>query len=127
MTDEFLSIKNETKGKLPRLPFSELKNAILGKNYELSVVFTTPAKMKKLNGQFRKKDYATNVLSFELSKKSGELFLCPTVIKKQVVDFDMSVTKLTGYLVIHGMLHLKGHEHGSTMDKSEQRFVRKYL
>jgi hypothetical protein len=36
---ETFSIINKTKGKLPRLPFVAMKNAALGKNYELELVF----------------------------------------------------------------------------------------
>lgn len=117
---------NETKGKLPRLPFLELKNAILGKKYELSIVYLNPAKAKKLNAAHRGKDYATDILSFPLSKNSGEIVLCPPVIKKKAPDFDMTVEKYNKFIVIHGMLHLKGYAHGSRMERAEKLFLRRF-
>ena len=41
--------------------------------------------------------------------------------------FGKTFEKLVGFLVIHGMLHLKGHEHSSTMDKLESKYDQKYF
>ena len=54
------------------------------------------------------KDKPTNILSFPLTKNTGEILLCPAVIKKEVKNFNKTFTELLGFLVIHGMLHLKG-------------------
>ncbi|MEN9582512.1 MAG: hypothetical protein RL641_466 [Candidatus Parcubacteria bacterium] len=126
MLDETLSILNETKGKLPRLPFIDLKNAILGKTYELSIAYINPAKAKKLNIAHRGKDYATDVLSFPLSKKSGEIVLCPPIIKKKAAEFGMTLEKYNKFIVIHGMLHLKGYVHSSRMERAEKLFLRRF-
>ncbi len=123
---ETLSITNKTKGKLPRLPFVRLKEAILGKTYSLSVAIVPPRESHRLNLTYRKKDKPTNVLSFPLAKHSGELVLDITTARKQAPDFEMSEQKFLTYLVIHGMLHLKGYDHGSTMEKEERKFLRKF-
>lgn len=124
MIDEKTQIINKTKGKLPRLPFVNLKNEILGKNYELSIAIVTPRESHKLNKQFRGKDNPTNVLSFPYDKKSGELVLDIKTSEKDAPNFDMPKQKFLQYLVIHGMLHLKGYDHGSTMDKAEKKFLK---
>lgn len=117
------TVSNQTKGTLPRVPFARIKNEILGEAYNLSIALVTPAQAKKINMQTRNKDYIPNVLSFSLSKNSGEIILCPSEIKKQTKEFDMSVTELFLYMVIHGSLHLKGYEHSSRMDKQEGRYL----
>ncbi|MEI6316689.1 MAG: rRNA maturation RNase YbeY [bacterium] len=122
--DSNLSILNKTKGKLPRLPFVQLKNKILGDDYDLSLVFVSPRESHKINLQYRGKDNPTNVLSFPLSKTSGEIFLDQKTSAKDAPNFDMTPTKFLQFLVIHAMLHLKGYEHGSTMEKQEKKFLK---
>ncbi len=126
MSGDSLTIKNETKGKLPRLPFLELKEAILGKSYELSIVYVSPAKMKKLNMQHRGMDYATDILSFPLGKKSGEMILCSSAIAKKAPKFGMTEKKYNVFIVIHGLLHLKGYDHGSRMERAETVYLRRF-
>ena len=125
-TSNLLEITNTTKGKLPRLPFLEIKNAILGKNYEISIAFVGTSTSKKLNTTYRQKEYATNVLSFPNSKQTGEIVLCPAVMKKEMKFFNMNMQTFTAFLVIHGMLHLKGLEHGSTMETAERKYMKQF-
>ena len=107
--------------------FSKIKDEILGKNYELSIAYVSEKKSQELNKKWRGKDKATNVLSFALSKNSGELVLCKPVIKREAKDFGKTPGEFLGFLVIHGMLHLKGHEHSSTMEKLEEKYDKKYF
>lgn len=115
-----LSVSNKTRRPLPRIKFEQIKNEILGEAYELSLVCVGPAHSKRLNTQYRGKEYATDVLSFPLSKKSGEIFLDLTTTAKQAPKFGMPLRKFTAFLFIHGCLHLKGMAHGRTMEKAEQ-------
>jgi probable rRNA maturation factor len=121
-----LTVTKKTKGTLPRVPFVRIKNAILGKEYDLSISFVGPTISRTLNRTYREKDYPTNVLSFPLSENSGELVLCETVMKKEYRSFSMSYTRFVTYLLIHGMLHLKGYDHGSTMEHEEEKFLKKF-
>jgi len=52
-----------------------IKESILGKKYELSLVFIGDKLSKKLNKNYRQKDYGANILSFPLDKNSGEIFI----------------------------------------------------
>ncbi len=126
MKEATTSISNTTKGKLPSLPFESIKNAIVGKSYELSIAFVTPLQSQKYNRIYRSKDYPTNILSFALDKKSGEIIICPQIAKRDAPDFDMKYENFIGFLLIHGMLHLKGMEHGSTMEAKELLFRKKF-
>ncbi len=116
----------QTKGKLPRLPFVQMKEAILGKNYDLSIACVSPLISKKLNNTYRGKNKPTNILSFPLSKKDGELVLDLALIKKEAPKFERSYRRFVGFLLIHGMLHLKGMQHGSTMEGKERKFLKKF-
>jgi rRNA maturation RNase YbeY len=118
-----LSQKNLTKSKPPRIKFEEILHTVLSRKYDLSVVFLTPASSRKLNAGLRGKDYPTNVLSFPLSKNSGEIFLDLSTAKKEYQKFAMTYPQFITYLFIHGLLHLKGMEHGSTMEKREKKIL----
>jgi rRNA maturation RNase YbeY len=63
---------------------------------------------KKINKKNRQKDYVPNILSFEISKKSGEIFICPEKAKTDCQNFGMGYKKFVVFLLIHGLLHLKG-------------------
>lgn len=110
-----------TKGRLPSLPFFDIKNEVLGKSYELSLVFGGSALSKKLNKTYRGKDKPTNILSFPLSENSGEIFIDVKKARSEADDFGTNFTIHVGRLFIHGLFHLKGLDHGSTMDKEEEK------
>ncbi|HEY4715448.1 MAG TPA: rRNA maturation RNase YbeY [Candidatus Paceibacterota bacterium] len=115
-----IAIKQQTKGKLPSLPFQLLKNAVLGKNFDLSIIFATEKTSRTLNRRFRNKNRATNILSFPLSPTSGELVIHAPTIKIEAPRFGRSYKKFLGLLIIHGMLHLKGMQHSSKMESKEK-------
>mgnify|MGYP003393351318 CR=1 FL=1 len=121
-----VSVFNETRIRLPRLSYEDLKVAALGAGYELSVIFVPSVKSRRLNREYRKKDKPTNVLSFPLSKTSGELYLCPTVVRTELPLFKRSFPDHLTALLIHGMLHLKGMTHGSTMERRERQLRKRF-
>ncbi|QQR50116.1 rRNA maturation RNase YbeY [Candidatus Nomurabacteria bacterium] len=125
-TTDTVAISSMTKGKLPSLPLVSIKNAILGETYDLSIIIATPAVSKKFNFRFRKKDKPTTILSFSLSPVSGELMLELGLIKKEAKNLGADYTKHLAYLLIHGMLHLKGMEHSSKMDTEEERWKKHF-
>ncbi|MEI6660219.1 MAG: rRNA maturation RNase YbeY [bacterium] len=126
MKNNSFSLINKTKGKLPRLPFASIKDAILGVDYDISVSFVSSQEQKKLNMTYRGKDSTTNILSFPLSKSSGEITFDLVKVKADAPDFDMTYSKFLKYLFIHGCLHLKGYEHSATMEKEERKFLKKF-
>jgi len=119
-------IGNTTKGKLPRLPFLDMKNAALGKKYELSLVFIGSTLSRRLNRERRGKDKPTNILSFELSQTSGEIFIDLKLAKKQAAKFGRTEDNFLAFLFIHGLVHLKGMDHGARMELTEQKLRKKF-
>lgn len=108
-----LSLTNKTRRPLPKADFASLSEEALGSGYELSLVFCGDALSKRLNSRYRGKDYPTNVLSFPLSKTSGEIF----INLNKLGEFSVP------QLFVHGLCHLKGMEHGRTMEKAEQALL----
>ena len=63
-----------------------------------------------LNRRFRRRDYATNVLSFSYGR-AGDIVLCHPVIAREARTQGKSVLAHYAHLVVHGVLHLRGHRH----------------
>lgn len=101
--------------------FLKMKDAALGKKYELSIVFVGRKLGQKLNTKHRKKNYATDILSFPIDKTTGEIFLQPEALKKKAKEFGRTPENYLRFLVIHGLIHLKGFAHGSRMESEEAR------
>ncbi len=127
----FIELHNLTvirkRGSLPSLPYPEIKDSILTKKYNLTIIFCTPEESKMRNKTYRDKDYPTNILSFPLTKEEGEIYISLSTARKDVKKFDMSYAKFLHLLIIHGCLHLKGHLHGSTMEELEQKYLNKFF
>jgi len=80
---ETFSIAKTIHTNPPALPFKKIKEVVLGKEFEVSLVFVGEGRSQTLNKTFRKKDKPANILTFPLSKKSGEIYITPTLIKKE--------------------------------------------
>lgn len=118
-----IDIINKTKSKLKRSLIVRVVGFLskeLGKN-RISVVFVGSSKMRALNSKFRKKNYATDILSFPFDDLEveglGELVICLPTIKKQAKKHGLSVDEELVYMIIHGYLHLLGYDH----EKSERQ------
>ena len=74
---------------------------------------------RKLNRDFRGRDYATNVLTFvypELDPLSGDIVLCVPVIAREARAQRKTFDAHFAHLVVHGMLHLQGYDHENEAD-----------
>lgn len=120
------SLSHTTRQAPPRLPYERMKDDILGKNYTLSLVFVGNARSRVLNQKYRNKTYPPNVLSFPLSDTTGEVYINPHRAARDAKKFDLSTRGMIAFLFIHALLHLKGLDHGDTMERAEQRFLKKY-
>ena len=89
---------------------------------ELSLRFVDVDEGRKLNKDYRGKDYATNVLSFPVlfpegmtgdSRPAllGDIIICPAVVADEASAQDKKLGDHWAHLVIHGTLHLLGYEH----------------
>jgi probable rRNA maturation factor len=90
---------------------------------ELTLVFLDKKEMKKINFQFRKKNKATDVLSFQSEDPDsfGELLFCVDVLKIQAKEQKHSVEQEFLYMLIHGILHLLGYDH--ELSKNEEKLM----
>ena len=126
-----LETKNLTlirkNGPFPDIPFLRIKEKILGKSYTLTIIFCTPQESKERNLTYRDKNYPTNILSFPLEKNEGEIYISLLTSRRDAKNFEMSYIQFLHLLVIHGMLHLKGRDHGSTMERLEEMYLKQFF
>ncbi len=100
MTFEAPNISVNYSGTLPRVPFLAIKEKILGKKYDLSIAFVTPQKAQSINMSQRNKDYVPNTLSFSLSKDSGEIILCKSMLQQEYREFGMTYDNYIIFILI---------------------------
>jgi probable rRNA maturation factor len=117
-----LTITRETTGKLPRLPFLRMKDSILGKDYELSLVFIGRNRAIQMHKDWKSKNDPVNILSFPFSKNEGEIYISLEKARKECKNFDRDYENYLAFLFIHGCVHLKGYTHGSKMENLERKY-----
>lgn len=95
----------------------------------ISIRIVNEEESAKLNGQYRGKDKATNVLSFSpeipeqfLSTMNeqplGDLAICASVVTDEARAQDKSAIAHWAHMVVHGILHLRGYDHADENDAS---------
>ncbi len=119
-------VSNKTRNVIPFVPFEAIKNEVLGTDYVLSVAIVTPVEIQKLNLTYRNINKPTDILSFPLSEKEGEIYICISETKKEAVKFDRSYENFLAFIFIHGCVHLKGYDHGGTMEGIEEKIRNKF-
>jgi probable rRNA maturation factor len=85
---------------------------------------------KTLNNKFRRKPHSTNVLSFPYGGGGGDVVLCHPVIAREARQQGKSLRAHYAHLVVHGILHLRGHDHlrsrdAARMESAEIRVLRR--
>jgi probable rRNA maturation factor len=76
------------------------------------------AEARRLNRDFRGRDYATNVLTFDYARAPvlADIVLCVPVIAREARQQRKSLRAHLAHLVIHGTLHAQGHDHERSRD-----------
>ncbi len=115
-----------TVKSFPKLPYEAIADAVLGKKYAVSLIFIGEKRAQQLNMNHRKASYVPNVLSFPLDAHNGEIYIAPKVAERECTKFNLSPIGYVGFLFIHGLLHLKGLDHGDAMDAAEKRFMKRF-
>lgn len=86
----------------------------------LTILLTDDARLRALNASFRGHDKPTNVLSFRASPRDGpylgDVSLARGVVAREARAQGKSLAAHAAHLAIHGILHLKGHDHEKPND-----------
>ena len=96
----------------------------------VTVRYVGEAEGRRLNREFRGKDYATNVLSFVYSRKplAGDVVICAPVVAREARAQGKEIRAHHAHLLVHGLLHLQGFDHGRSaeaqaMERRERRIL----
>lgn len=119
-------IKTTIRGPVPRIPFVEIAQAVLGSNYTLSLVVCGDKLAQRMNKEYRNKSYYPNVLSFPLDKTDGEIFLNIRKAAREARLLETTATKRAALLFVHGLFHLKGMDHSDKMEAEEQKILKRF-
>jgi len=95
---------------------------------EITVRVVDEAEGRALNHGYRKKDYATNVLTFDYQRQPvvlADLVLCAPVIEREARQQHKTLEAHYAHLLVHGALHAQGweHERGADARRMEAREV----
>ncbi len=86
----------------------------------VAVKLTTDAELRRLNRDFANLDSVTDVLSFAGSDQHlGDLAISWPMVLRQAEEFGETEQTELGLLVVHGLLHLLGWDHGSAAERKE--------
>ncbi|MFQ5540855.1 MAG: rRNA maturation RNase YbeY [Candidatus Paceibacteria bacterium] len=120
------SITNATHSATPKVAFSRYAKEVLGPTYMLSVALVGDQSMRRLNRSYRGCDSATDVLAFPLENDAGEIVIDLRAVERKAQALGIGTTTYLKYVFIHALLHLKGLEHGRTMDRLEDTWCRRF-
>ena len=101
---------------LPRHKVQRWLRHALAHPAELTVRIVDEAEGQALNHGFRKRDYATNVLTFDYAHAPlvhADLVLCAPVVEREAREQGKSVQAHYAHLLVHGALHAQGWDHQS--------------
>lgn len=90
----------------------------------LTLRFVNTREGRRLNRDFRGRDYATNVLTFDYAQQpvEADIVLCVPVLRREAIAQQKSLRSHLAHLVVHGVLHAQGHDHQT--DRQAQRMER---
>ncbi len=114
--DETGALETKYKSTLKKIARVVLKELQLPKGSELCISFIDDIKMRELNQAYRQIDRTTDVLSFPQSEGPDFTLLGDIVISIQTADrhskaYGVTLHEELKKLIIHGTLHLLGHDH----------------
>ena len=92
----------------------------------INLKFVQAAEMRKLNNSYSGQDYATDVLSFNYQESSkfqsdelGDIVVNLDQAKVQASQYGLSLNEELANLIVHGVLHIFGHDHATKSEQSQ--------
>lgn len=99
---------------LPRHKVQRFIRAALELPGEIAVRIVDAEEGRALNREYRGKDYATNVLTFDYSHEpvvGADLVLCAEVVAHEAAEMGIPLLDHYAHLLVHGTLHAQGYDH----------------
>ncbi|MES2189465.1 MAG: rRNA maturation RNase YbeY [Pseudomonadota bacterium] len=102
------------RAALPRHSVSRWIRHALDSDAEITVRIVDAEEGQALNRDYRQRDYATNVLTFDYTQEpivTADLVLCAPVVAKEAKDNKKTLAAHYAHLLVHGTLHAQGWDH----------------
>ena len=102
------------RAALPRHKVARWMRHALASDAEITVRIVDASEGQALNREYRKKDYATNVLTFDYMLEpvvTADLVLCAPVVAQEAQDQGKTLQAHYAHLIVHGALHAQGWDH----------------
>ena len=99
---------------LPRHKVIRWIRHALARDAEITVRIVDSEEGQALNRDYRKKDYATNVLTFDYTQEpivTADLVLCAPVVAREAKEQGKTLQAHYTHLIVHGTLHAQGWDH----------------
>lgn len=105
-------------------------------NHTVSLLLVDDEEIRWLNSQYRNKDTATNVLSFALTEgeadtldflpinELGDIIISLDTALRESIEFGQSLQYRMSWLILHGLLHLLGHDHERSEQEAEDMYAK---
>ena len=104
---------------LPRHRVARWIRAALEADAQIAVRIVGEAEGRAMNRDYRRKDYATNVLTFDYQRAplvAADLVLCAPVVEAEAAAQGLALEAHYAHLVVHGTLHAQGYDHERARD-----------
>ncbi len=115
------------RAALPRHTVTRCIRHALDADAEITVRIVDAEEGQALNRDFRKKDYATNVLTFDYATEPvvmADLVLCAPVVAREAKEQKKTLAAHYAHLLVHGTLHAQGWDHETSEADAEEMEAR---
>lgn len=111
------------RAALPRHFVTRCIRHALALDGEITVRIVGEEEGRELNKSYRKKDYATNVLTFDYAQEPvvmADLVLCAPVVAREAKEQGKTLAAHYAHLLVHGALHAQGWDHETSKADAEE-------
>ena len=110
------------RAALPRHKVTRWIRHALATDAEITVRIVGAEEGQQLNRDYRQKDYATNVLTFDYTQEpmvTADLVLCAPVVEREALEQNKDLAEHYAHLLVHGTLHAQGWDHETSTAEAE--------
>ncbi|GKS84877.1 rRNA maturation RNase YbeY [Acidovorax sp. SUPP1855] len=113
----------EHRAALPRHAAARFIRHALSSDAEITVRIVDAEEGQALNREYRRKDYATNVLTFDYAQEPlvmADLVLCAPVVAREAREQNRDLRAHYAHLLVHGTLHAQGWDHETSAEDADE-------
>ena len=111
------------RAALPRHKVARWIRHALALDAEITVRIVDMKEGRQLNRDYRQKDYATNVLTFDYTQEpvvTADLVLCAPVVAREAAEQNKTLAEHYAHLIVHGALHAQGWDHETSEQDAQE-------